>query len=178
MNDQKIENQLNLALEATQREREKSASLDVGYNREDRTWEVIVKYTGDLERLASEGILVTELLNEYAILTVPESRIEWLAEIPEIEYIEKPKRLFFARADGKRASCMTSVQRPPLNLTGRGILVAVLDSGADYRHPEFLHMDGTTRIRALWDQTLAGNPPEGYQIGTEFTQEQDRKSVV
>ena len=96
MNDQKIENQLNLALE-------KSASLDVGYNREDRTWEVIVKYTGDLERLASEGILVTELLNEYAILTVPESRIEWLAEIPEIEYIEKPKRLFFCACGWKES---------------------------------------------------------------------------
>lgn len=172
MNDQKIENQLNLALEATEREREKSVSLETGYNREDRTWEVIVKYSGDLTWLASEGILVTELLNEYAILVVPESRIAWLAEIPQIEYIEKPKRLFFARADGKRASCMTPVQRPPLNLSGRGVLVAVLDSGADYRHPEFLHADGTTRIRALWDQTIAGNPPDGYQIGTEFTQEQ------
>ena len=69
MNDQKIENQLNLALEATEREREKSITLETGYNREDRTWELIVKYTGDLEKLALEGILVTELLNEYAILT-------------------------------------------------------------------------------------------------------------
>ncbi len=178
MNDQKIENQLNLALEATEREREKSITLETGYNREDRTWELIVKYTGDLEKLALEGILVTELLNEYAILTVPESHIAWLAEIPEIEYIEKPKRLFFARVDGKRASCMTPVQRPPLNLSGRGVLVAVLDSGADYRHPEFLHADGTTRIRALWDQTLDGTPPEGYQIGSEFTQEQINQALA
>lgn len=178
MNDQKIENQLNLALEATEREREKSVTLETGYNREDRTWELIVKYTGDLEKLALEGIFVTELLNEYAILIVPESRIAWLAEIPEIEYIEKPKRLFFARVDGKRASCMTPVQRPPLNLSGRGILVAVLDSGADYRHPEFLHADGTTRIRALWDQTLDGTPPEGYQIGSEFTQEQINQALA
>lgn len=177
MNDQKIENQLNLALEATEREREKSVTLETGYNREDRTWELIVKYTGDLKRLALEGILVTELLNEYAILIVPESRIAWLAEIPEIEYIEKPKRLFFARADGKRASCMTHVQRPPLNLTGRGVLVAVLDSGVDYRHPEFLNADGTTRIRALWDQTLDGTLPEGYQIGSEFTQEQINQAL-
>ena len=42
---------------------------------EERTWELIVKYTGDLERIASENIQVTRLLNEYAILVVPESLI-------------------------------------------------------------------------------------------------------
>lgn len=178
MNDQKIENQLNLALNATEEEREKSVVLDTGYDREERTWELIVKYTGDLERIASENIQVTRLLNEYAILVVPESLIGWLADIPEIEYIEKPKRLYFARADGKRASCMTPVQRPPLSLTGRGVLVAVLDSGADYRHPEFRNLDGTTRIRALWDQTAEGTPPPGYYVGTEFTQEQLNEALT
>lgn len=172
MNDQKIENQLNLALEATEEEREKSEVLNTGYDREERTWELIVKYTGDLERIASGEIQVTRLLNEYAILVVPESLIGWLAEIPEIEYIEKPKRLYFARTVGKRASCMTSVQRPPLGLTGRGVLVAMLDSGADYRHPEFRNPDGSTRIRALWDQTAVGTPPPGYHIGAEYTREQ------
>lgn len=178
MNDQKIENQLNLALEATEEEREKSVVLNTGYDREERTWELIVKYTGDLERIASENIQVTRLLNEYAILVVPESLIGWLADIPEIEYIEKPKRLYFARANGKRVSCMTPVQRPPLSLTGRGVLVAVLDSGADYRHPEFRNLDGTTRIRALWDQTAEGAPPPGYYVGTEYTQEQLNEALT
>lgn len=178
MNDQKIENQLNLALDATEEEREKSEVLNTGYNREERTWELIVKYTGDLGRIASEDIQVTELLNEYAILVVPESLIGWLAEIPEIEYIEKPRRLYFARTEGKRASCMTTVQRPPLRLTGRGVLVAMLDSGADYRHPEFRNPDGTTRIRALWDQTAEGPPPPGYHVGAEYTQEQLNESLM
>lgn len=177
MNDQKLENQLNLALEATEEEREKSGVLNTGYNREERTWELIVKYTGDLSRISSEDIQVTELLNEYAILVVPESLIEWLAGIPEIEYIEKPRRLYFARTEGKRASCMTTVQRPPLKLTGRGVLVAMLDSGADYRHPEFRNPDGSTRIRALWDQTAEGTPPAGYHVGVEYTQQQLNESL-
>lgn len=169
MNDQKIENQLNLALEATEEEREKSETLEVGYDPGERTWEVIVKYSGNLERIASDALQVTELMNEYAILIVPEYLIERLAEIPEIEYIEKPKRLYFARAAGMRASCMTPVRRPPLSLTGRGVLVALLDSGADYRHPEFRRADGSTRIRNLWDQTKEGDPPAGYHLGTEYT---------
>lgn len=172
MDDQKIENQLNLALDATEEEREKSITLETGYDPGERTWEVIVKYSGNLQRIASEAIQVTELMNEYAILVVPESLIGQLAQIPEIEYIEKPKRLYFSRAAGKRASCMTTVQRPPLNLAGRGVLVAVLDSGADYRHPEFRKPDGTTRIRALWDQTVQGRSPAGYHLGTEYTEEQ------
>lgn len=168
MADQKIDNQLNLALEATPEEREKSGELDVGYDPRERTWELIVKYSGDPGQIESESVQVTELLNEYAVLTVQESRIDRLARIPEIEYIEKPKRLYFAAAAGKRASCMTPVQRPPLSLTGRGVLAAVLDSGADYRHPEFLNPDGTTRILALWDQTAEGVPPQGYHIGAEY----------
>lgn len=177
MNDQKIENQLNLALDATEAEREKSEVLEIGYDPQERTWEVIVKYSGSLERIAADALQVTELMNEYAILIVPEYLIDRLAEIPEIEYIEKPKRLYFSRAAGMRASCMTPVQRPPLSLTGRGVLVAVLDSGADYRHPEFRKPDGTTRIRNLWDQTKEGRPPAGYHLGTEYTEVQLNESL-
>ena len=40
----KIENILNLALDATREEREKSLNLDVGYDVADDSWEVIVKF--------------------------------------------------------------------------------------------------------------------------------------
>ena len=53
MADQKIENLLNLALNATRREREKSLELDVGYSIDDREWELIVKYSGTLNELGS-----------------------------------------------------------------------------------------------------------------------------
>ena len=33
------------------------------------------------------------------------------------------------------------------------MLVAVIDSGIDYAHPDFRNEDGTTRIRELWDQS-------------------------
>lgn len=172
MADQKIENQLNLALEASSEERRRSQWLEVGYDSEEKTWELIVKYSGSFSEIFPGAVEKTELLSGYAILVVPEALIPVLAEMPEIEYIEKPRRLFFARSEGKRASCMTPVQRPPLALSGKGVLTAVLDSGVDYRHPEFLNPDGTTRIRALWDQTGQGPPPRGYHRGTEYSREQ------
>ena len=172
MDNSKLENMLNLALDATPEERERSLNLDVGFDREEKTWELIVKYSGSLSRLEEEGIIVTELLNEYAVLIVPEAKVGRLAEIPEIEYIEKPKRLFFAAEQGRTASCITGVQNARYDLYGDGVLVAVLDSGVDYAHPDFCNEDGTTRILALWDQTIPGRPPEGYRIGTEYTKEQ------
>ena len=46
---QKIENQLNLALDATEAERQRSRSLNVGYDEEENEWELILKYSGSLE---------------------------------------------------------------------------------------------------------------------------------
>ena len=177
MADQKIENLLNLALNATRREREKSLELDVGYSRDDKEWELIVKYSGTLNELREIGIQVVELSNEFAILTVPESLVERLADFPQIEYVEKPKRLFFQAANGIRVSCVPPVQNPPFSLFGSGVLVAIIDSGIDYTNPDFRNDDGTTRIRNLWDQTIMGNPPEGYLIGTEFTREQIDEAI-
>lgn len=177
MEDQKLENLLNLALDATEEERQKSLELDVGYDAVEREWDLIVKYSGSLEEIRSLGIQVVELQNEYAIVTVKESLIGRLSEFPQIEFIEKPKRLFFSVVNGKIASCIPPIQRPPYNLSGKDVLVGIIDSGIDYANQVFRNADGTTRIRNLWDQSLSENPPEGYLIGTEYTSEQIDKAL-
>lgn len=154
MEDQKLENLLNLALSATPEERDKSENLNIGYNREEKSWVVIVKHSGDISGLSQAEIKVEEMLNEYAILTVPESLIDYLSELPQIEYVEKPKRLFFAINQAKAASCINIIQQGNRPLTGRGVLVAVIDSGIDYFHDDFRNEDGSTRIVKLWDQSL------------------------
>lgn len=154
MENQKLENILNLSLDATQEEREKSSELNIGYNEETRTWELIVKYSGSLDGARELGAQVEELLNEYAIIVIPESQIERLSRLPEIEYIEKPKRLFFAVNQAKAASCINPVQGGILNLSGKGVIIAVIDSGIDYYHDDFRNEDGSSRILLLWDQTL------------------------
>ena len=177
MPDQKLENILNLALDATEEERDKSLELNVGYNPIDREWDLIVKYSGSLDCVRALGAQVVEMQNEFAIITIRESLIDAMSDCPAVEYVEKPKRLFFQIENGKRASCITPVQRPPLSLTGRGVLVAVIDSGIDYENDVFRNADGTTRIRNLWDQTIPGNPPERYAIGTEYTREEINEAL-
>ena len=147
-------------------------NLDVGYDPIEREWDLIIKYSGSLEAVREIAVSVNELVNEYAVVTVAESKIPQLSQLAEIEYIEKPKRLFFQVENEKRVSCISSVQQAPFSLRGKGTLVAIVDSGIDYTLPDFQNADGTTRIRVLWDQSIPGNPPEGYAIGTEYTQEQ------
>ncbi|NLK74347.1 MAG: S8 family peptidase [Clostridiales bacterium] len=172
MPDGKIDNELNLALEVPETVRERSQDLEVGYSPETNTWELIVKYSGSLDRVRAElNVLVVELSNNYAILTIPEDQIYLLSEFEEIEFIEKPRRLFYEVVEGRTASCINPLQANPYNLFGEGILIAIIDSGIDYSHPDFRNEDGTTRIIALWDQTIPGNPPEGFVTGTLYTRE-------
>lgn len=201
MSNAKIENLLNLALDANTSEREKSLNLGTGYFPVGQTWEVIVRYVRDgivqvEELLRNSGYemlisSITILSNSYAILQLPEALVDIVAGYNNIIYMEKPKRLFFAVNTAKRASCVTALQRnipkEQRNLTGKNCIVAIIDSGIDYAHPDFRNEDGTTRILALWDQTLVAEnlnetrtqenqnieyrSPEGYANGVLFTQE-------
>lgn len=178
MQSGKIENQLNLALSVSEEQRIKSLDLAVGYMPITRTWELVVRYAGNLSRIKEElQISVTELSDQYAILIIPEYLIERLTDYEEIIFIEKPKLLFFDVNQGRTASCINPLQTENYNLFGKGVLIGIIDSGIDYSHPDFINEDGTTRIVALWDQTISGNPPEGFDIGTLYTREQINQAL-
>lgn len=177
--NQKIETLFRAALDATMEEREKSSDLFIGFDQADDTWEVIVKHTGNLSSLKEKYplITVTELLNNYGILRLPESLIDLVASEEIITYMEKPKQLFFEVTEGKRAACITTLQTRAPELTGRGTIVGIIDSGIDYAHPDFRFPNGDTRILALWDQTIPSgtlppsSAPDGYSLGTLFSAE-------
>lgn len=184
--NQKLEDMLQLALQTPEETRVRTEELNVGFNTGTRTWELIVKYHGSLDVLKTLGIEVEYLIAGYAILTVPEQLVDSMVELEEIEYVEKPKRYFYEIEMPADNSCIPQVTLREPNLSGTGVLVAVLDSGIDYRLPEFRHRDGTTRIRFLWDQTLQPDmsaenvmkPPAGYQIGVEFDSAQLNQALA
>ena len=178
--DQKLENILNLALETPEEEREQTESLNVGYSAETRSWELIVKYHGSLDRLREQNIVVEELIAGYAILTVPEALEDMVSDTPEIEYVEKPKRFYYGQTFPAGTSCFPPVTMRTPFLNGKGVLLAVLDSGITWDLEVFRKADGSTRIRYLWDQTVSkktgdvryGKMPDGFSIGTEYTAEE------
>ncbi len=182
--DQKIENLLNISLEATEEEREKSLNLNVGYDALDDRWEIIVKYNGDLSFLREKfpGTMVEMLLGGYAIITTREEFIEAIAAETVIDYVEKPKSLYFGLEYAKIASCIYTDRVGQGELTGRGIITAIIDSGIDILNSQFQNPDGTTRILSIWDQGAepeenSGNQEASVLTGREYSREEINEAI-
>lgn len=70
------------------------------------------------------------------------------------------------------------LQRPPLSLTGKGVVIGFIDTGIRYNMDVFRREDGTSRILSIWDQTIQeGTPPDGFDFGTEYTNEQINEAL-
>lgn len=182
MQSQKLTAQLNLALNLTEEERNKSISLEVGYDAASREWELIVRYINELDTVAARyGASVSYLLGEYAIVTIKEEFIPAFSMEEAVIYVEKPNSIYFETLAARQASCINRVQTGQEGLSGKQTLVAVIDSGIDYAHPDFRKEDGSTRIVALWDQTAlpdeTNRPPQGYMVGVEYTEERINEAL-
>ena len=156
--NEKQDNQLNMALELTPEQLNKSQELSVGFNEADNSWDLIVKYQGDLDGVKALGVKVKELSNGYAIITVPEFLVDTVSNLDEIIFVEKPKSLEFSVLNGKRISCVNQLQLSNEMISGMeglygdGVIIGIADSGIDYTNSAFLNSDNTTRILKLWDQ--------------------------
>ncbi|MDR2074509.1 MAG: S8 family serine peptidase [Oscillospiraceae bacterium] len=142
--------------------------------------EIIVKYNGDIMEVAREVDVVTEIISSsYAIMLVAPEQIESIKNYSQVEYIEYSSKLTLIDSATMISSCISSVNSDPgFNLRGSGVIVAVLDSGIDFRHPDFINEDGTSRILSLWDQDIpGGNPPKGFSLGTEYSQMQINEAL-
>ena len=142
-------------------------------------YEVIIKYNGNVSKIAEELDINIEILSKnYGIANLTRSKIPLLLAYSEVEYIEPPKILTLSVNEDINRSCITNVQSPNVfGLSGEGVLVAILDSGINYTHPDFINEDGTSRILYMWDQTTPGNPPEGFTEGSEYNNTQINEAL-
>ncbi len=146
--------------------------LLAGYDKRSTYWELIVKYRGDLKKYEDASMRVEELIAGYAIVTIDEQGWEKLTQLQETEYIEKPRPVYPQAVSGQESACIFPVKRTPYSLSGKGVLVAVIDSSVDYANAHFRNADGATRILALWNQDSHGegvHTPAGFAIGTEYS---------
>jgi len=103
--------------------------------------EVIVKYVDSIRYAETlfPGIRVVELFNQYAIVTLEEEDLEGFSALPEVVYVELPKRVYYNLQEGRRISCLSGVQENPnvsvplggmgRNLTGKDVFIGIVDSG-------------------------------------------------
>ena len=145
----KIDSELLLALDVPETERIKTDDLNVGYS--DGVWELIVRYSRSIVKEVNElNGSIKELLGEYGLVRIPRENIDRLSEIEGVLFIEKPRSLQYELLYSKIISCI----EPDVNRDengGEGVYVAVIDSGIDYLHPDFI-VNGRTRIAVIYDE--------------------------
>ena len=119
----------------------------------------IVQYQGNIEDevLRQPGYYITMINNKYAIISA-NRELELNVTGPKfssIVYAFTPDIFTLEDVSPVAASQASFLQLGlPLNLTGNGVNVAIIDSGIDYLNEEFIRENGETKIEYIWDQTI------------------------
>ncbi len=114
-----------------------------------------------------------QVMNDrYAIVYVPAANLN-NRFIAQYGYNVLPSCYGLMSQVSLEASGVIRLRRTPVfNLLGTGVLVGLIDTGIEYTNPAFLNADGTTRIAAIWDQTIESDRfPEDSFFGTEYLEE-------
>ncbi len=145
-------------------------------------FDLIIKYNGNLNVLKRYEEYSVHILNPgHAEIYLPLSQVTPQL-ITEFGYPALPKCYSLSSYQSLDASGVSRLRNiPTLNLRGQGVLIGIVDTGIDYTNPVFLREDGTTKIAAIWDQTIESDQypelrrPSYY--GTEYTAEQINQAL-
>ena len=150
--------------------------------------DLIVDYSVRVGNESGQDLCYTEIDNLFRLVYVNKMNVPPIMDTPG-EYQMIPKLFGLMPISGGSssgqfdpaaltASGITQVQRQPLNLTGRGVILVCIGSGIDYRSEAFRDEEGNTRIMSIWDQTIQeGMPPAGFEYGTEYNRNQINQAL-
>lgn len=123
-------------------------------------------------RLAVPGVTERARLGNLVTAEATREGLEALSSHPEVIFVEAARPLF-PDADAEGSGTKLEIPPGPLQETGRGVIVGVVDWGCDFTHDDFRDDRGQTRILYLWDQgasPAAGrHAPPGHAVGLEFS---------
>lgn len=142
------------------------------------------EYAATQAALERDGFKIRTRMLNTVVLSVAVDDLPRLAEAKGIERISAARYSRPLKAEGvaekklarpllKNDQANLAVQAPSARLTynvsGKGVVVGVIDSGIDWRHGDFKKANGTTRVKAIWDLSDPANTGPGG-VGRTFTE--------
>lgn len=132
-----------------------------------------VPSTVDLDSLRSIGTLRT-FTGHVATMTLSQESLQELATFDFVDRITAPKKLKPqldpSVPDILANQVWTEVKDPFGNaVNGTGVIIGTIDTGIDTLHKDFYFSNGTSKILYIWDQSIDGNHPDGFDYGNECT---------
>lgn len=126
-----------------------------------------------IDSLTAHGAVVRTRTASFATAYLPLDEAERISELRCVDYVEMGSPVTVQMDEAKKASNATDVLNGiglPQAFDGEGVIVGVIDNGFEFGHPDFYDKEKSElRIRRVWNQNLEGNPPAGYEYGTEYT---------
>jgi subtilisin family serine protease len=141
--------------------------------------DLLIAYSGDRRRLEQYAGNLVHIINYFhAVVHVPIGEITE-STILKLGYSVMPSLFGLISRGSLEASGLYRLRSVPnFNLRGQGVLIGIIDTGIDYTNPVFIRADNTTKIAAIWDQTIVSdNYPEDSYYGTEYTMEQINQAL-
>ena len=141
-------------------------------------------YSEDYYDLIYENIfpgeqLCTQQLNsQYSYVCIPRLNNPPLS-LKDYAYGTIPKCYGLSDTRSLEASGIYIIQRyPGLELKGNGVLMGFVDTGADYTIDAFKNSFGTTRIKAIWDQTIPSETEgDSVSYGTVYSEDMINRAL-
>lgn len=136
--------------------------------------DLLIEYDDNLAVLEAFPDAEINIINSlYAVVSIPSDRITNTI-IMELGYEAIPTYYGIISLESLEASGLQRLRNfPAFNLRGQGVLIGIIDTGIDYTNPIFRYADGTTRIAAIWDQSIVSeNIPPQLGYGSIYTREQ------
>lgn len=108
-----------------------------------------------------------QIMERIAIQHCPQKE-QRLTNLESVPYSFIPKLYGLMDSTNMEVTGVKQVQRPEnLALSGRGVIVGVIDTGIDYVNQLFLDANGNSRIGVIWDQTIPGAVEENADTGAD-----------
>lgn len=145
-------------------------------------YEYLIEYRGDfigqIKKVDyAHGYIVNK---KFAIVYVTGDRINELKkDVPAILFVNFRNIFVLEGTCTNDVGNIMSIKiNPYLNLTGAGVLIGIVDTGIDYMNKEFIREDDTSRIEAIWDQTInSDNKGEEVFLGKTYLNEDINRAI-
>ena len=117
----------------------------------------------DLSHLSQYGIKINQNSGKVRTAFLPIEALGRLSEEPAIERIKPSRKLHWRMDVAPEKVELPQFQQKNSQLSGKGVVIGIIDSGIDSAHPAF-----AGRILRVWDQTLSGKGVAEGGYGAEL----------
>lgn len=105
-------------------------------------------------QIRETGATILSKLGRQAVVSIPANRVNDLADIDGITYIDAPQKgrlaTDYSLIETRVNEIDGTVEGSGMAYTGKGVTICIVDIGFDFQHPAFKDANGNSRLRCVY----------------------------